>query len=69
MSEPSRPDVPLFPWSVVVESLARPYRVTAPMAVLVGLIPLYIFIPAFFPPDVRHIPQLALDRAVPLIPA
>lgn len=39
------------------------------MVVLLALIPLYILIPAFFPPDVRFVPEVALDRAWPLVPA
>lgn len=54
---------------MVAESLARPYRVTAPMVLLVALVPLYIFIPELFPPRTRHVPALALDRALPLVPA
>lgn len=38
------------------------------MVALVALVPLYILIPAFFPPPVRHVPALALDHALPLMP-
>lgn len=55
--------------SLVAQSLARPYRVTVPMVLLVSLVPFYIFLPELFPPDTRHVPALALDRALPLIPA
>jgi len=54
---------------MVAQSLARPYRVRASMVLLVALVPLYILIPEFFPPRIRHAPELALDRALPLIPA
>lgn len=39
------------------------------MPVLFALIPLYILIPWFFPPESRHTPALALDHAIPLMPA
>ncbi|MGH9384040.1 MAG: phosphatase PAP2 family protein [Vicinamibacterales bacterium] len=53
---------------MVTRSLARPYRVPVSMVVLIALVPFYILIPAFFPPRIRHVPELALDRAWPLIP-
>ena len=37
------------------------------MVVLWCLIPLYILIPAWLPPSVRHSPEVALDRAVPFV--
>ncbi|HEX7706359.1 MAG TPA: phosphatase PAP2 family protein [Thermoanaerobaculia bacterium] len=58
-----------FRRSVVAQSLARPYRVPLSMVVLVSLVPLYIFIPELYPPDARYAPELALDRAIPLIPS
>ena len=56
-------------WRMVRESLARPYRVPFTMILLMALVPLYIFIPEMFPPNTRHIPELALDRALPLVPS
>ncbi|MDP9192536.1 MAG: phosphatase PAP2 family protein [Acidobacteriota bacterium] len=56
-------------WRMVAQSLSRPYRVTVPMVLLVSLVPLYIFIPELLPPDTRYAPELALDRALPLVPA
>jgi membrane-associated phospholipid phosphatase len=53
---------------MVSQSLARPYRVTVPMVVLVALVPLYILVPELLPPKTRHVPELALDRALPLVP-
>jgi len=53
---------------MVGQSLARPYRVTVPMVLLVALVPFYIFIPELFPPSTRHVPELALDRMLPLQP-
>lgn len=57
-----------FRWRMVVESLARPYRVPWSLVVLAGLVPLYILIPELFPPATRHRPELAIDRALPLVP-
>ncbi len=54
---------------MIAQSLARPYRVSIPMVLLVGLVPFYIFIPELLPPARRYVPELALDRAIPLIPA
>jgi membrane-associated phospholipid phosphatase len=56
-------------WRTAVASLARPYRVTGSMVALVALIPFYILLPAYFPPDARYVPELALDRAIPLVPS
>lgn len=57
-----------FHWSMVGQSLARPYRVTLPMVLLVSMVPFYIFLPELFPPETRHAPEIALDRAFPLVP-
>ncbi|HET7706054.1 MAG TPA: phosphatase PAP2 family protein [Thermoanaerobaculia bacterium] len=54
---------------LVARSLARPYRVTFPMVLLLALVPFYIFIPALLPPHTRYFPELALDRALPLLPS
>jgi membrane-associated phospholipid phosphatase len=56
-------------WSMVAESLRRPYRVTIPMVALVMLVPFYIFIGESMPGRTVHIPALALDGALPLQPA
>ena len=55
--------------SLVADSLRRPYRATWPMAALVLLVPLYLFIPqlAFNRPP--HAPALSLDHRIPLQPA
>ena len=55
--------------SLVRESLARPYTVTIPMVILVGMVPFYIFIAG---PDLsrtQHVPAIALDASIPLVPA
>lgn len=54
---------------MVAESVRRPYRVTVPMVLLVALVPFYIFIPELLPPHTRYVPELALDRVLPLVPA
>jgi len=53
---------------MVAQSLTRPYRVTIPMVVLVLLVPFYIFIAELMPGRTLHVPELALDRVVPLQP-
>lgn len=56
-------------WKIVTRSLAQPYRVPASMIVLFALVPLYVLIPEFFPPRARHVPALALDHLLPLVPS
>jgi len=56
-------------WSMVVESLTRPYPVSIPMVVLVSLVPCYIFIAELMPGRALYVPELPLDRVVPLQPA
>ena len=38
------------------------------MVLLLALVPFYILIPELLPPETRHVPELALDRALPLVP-
>lgn len=59
----------VFKWSLVAESLARPYRVPLSMVLLSVLVPLYILLPAWLPPRVRYVPELALDRVIPVVPS
>lgn len=59
-----------FGWSLLAQSLKRPYPVTLPMVLLMALVPGYIFIAA----EVRtwgtaSAPAIALDRMIPLQPA
>lgn len=56
-------------WTLATESLSRPYRVPAAMLVFFALVPLYVLVPALFPPHVRYRPELPLDRMLPLVPA
>jgi hypothetical protein len=47
---------------LAVEALGRPYPVTASMVLLVGLVPLYIFIPELVSQDAAHSLDTAVDR-------
>jgi membrane-associated phospholipid phosphatase len=70
MSEsPGGPALTAFSWGMVAQSLTRPYRVPVSMILLFALVPFYILIPEFFPPRARHVPELALDRVLPLVPS
>ena len=70
MSElPSESALASFNWGMVRRSLARPYRVPVSMVLLFALVPFYVLTPQFLPPTIRHVPELALDRALPLIPS
>jgi membrane-associated phospholipid phosphatase len=55
--------------ALVRQSLARPYKVTLPMVILVGMVPFYIFIAGPHPNRTQHVPAIALDAAIPLVPA
>src|SRR6185295_11527421 len=54
---------------MVVETLTRPYPVSVPMVVLVLLVPSYILIAELASERTLHVPEVALDRVVPLQPA
>ena len=54
---------------LVRRSLARPYKVTFPMVGLVAMVPIYLFIGRPSPGRVHHAPAIALDDAIPLLPA
>jgi membrane-associated phospholipid phosphatase len=56
-------------WSLVRQSLTRPYRVSMPMVVLVSLVPFYIFIPELTTGRTQHVPELPIDRLIPVQPA
>lgn len=56
-------------WALARRALASPYRVPASLVAFVALVPLYVLVPAFFPPATRHVPALPLDRSWPLVPA
>jgi membrane-associated phospholipid phosphatase len=61
-------DASRFRWSMVAETLSRPYRLTIPMVALMVLAPFYIFIAQLMPGRKLHVPELPLDRALPLQP-
>jgi membrane-associated phospholipid phosphatase len=65
---PRAPDAGPVNWSLVVQSLTRPYPVTPSMVMLVLLVPCYIFIAELMPDRTLHVPELAWDRVVPLQP-
>jgi membrane-associated phospholipid phosphatase len=54
---------------MVVHAVTRPYPVTASMVVLASLIPFYILIAEAVRGRTLHVPELPLDRLVPLAPA
>lgn len=56
-------------WRTVARSFTRPYPVTWPMIALMLAVPLYLVIAASVRGRALHAPSLALDRAVPLVPA
>jgi membrane-associated phospholipid phosphatase len=60
-------------WNMVREVLTRPYPLSiptvVPMVTLMLLVPFYIFIGDFMRGRPVHVPELALDRGVPLRPA
>jgi membrane-associated phospholipid phosphatase len=56
-------------WKMLADSFARPYPVTLPMVVLMALIPFYLFIPGTLPERQQFVPELALDRWLPVLPA
>lgn len=58
-----------FRWSMVADSLKRPYRVTVPMVVLVMLVPVYLFIPDLASGRTMHVPALSFDYRIPQQPA
>lgn len=53
---------------MVRQSLARPYKVTLPMIVLVGMVPFYVFIAGPHPGRTQHVPAIGLDGTIPLVP-
>ena len=57
-----------FRLPAIVASFRRPYRVTLPMVLLVGMVPFYIFIAARVKQGPVHVPEITLDRLLPLRP-
>lgn len=54
---------------MVAQSLTRPYPVSIWMVLLVSLVPFYIFIAEATVERAHHVPEIALDRAIPLVAA
>jgi membrane-associated phospholipid phosphatase len=54
---------------MLADSLARPYPVTVPMVIFMALVPVYLFIPGALPNRPLFVPELALDRRLPVVPA
>jgi membrane-associated phospholipid phosphatase len=55
-------------WGAVGQTLTRPYPVTGPMVFLVSLVPIYLVIARRARGSAVHVPELALDRLLPLEP-
>ena len=55
-------------WSTVRRSLTRQYPVTIPMVLLVSLVPFYLVIAGRAQSGTAHVPEMALDRLLPLAP-
>jgi membrane-associated phospholipid phosphatase len=56
-------------WDAVRRAITRPYPVTAPMVVLVSLVPLYLVIAHRARVRPVYSPEMALDRLLPVVPA
>lgn len=66
---PSAPDAGRPGWSAARELMTRRQPVTIPMVALFSLIPFYLYIGELVRDRTLHVPELALDRAIPLEPA
>jgi membrane-associated phospholipid phosphatase len=55
-------------WSAVVELMTRPQPVTISMVALFAIIPIYLYIGVLVHGGIVHVPELALDRMVPVQP-
>lgn len=56
-------------WSDIGKVMTRPQPVTLPMVALFAIIPFYLYIGALVEGRILHVPELALDRAIPVEPA
>jgi membrane-associated phospholipid phosphatase len=52
-----------------MELMTRPQPVTLPMVTLFALVPFYLVIGELVQGGPMHVPEVALDRAIPLVPA
>lgn len=64
MATPHEPD--RRSWSMVAKVFTRPQPVTIPMVMLFAIIPLYLYIGVLTRGRMTHVPELALDRAIPM---
>ena len=55
-----------FSWRRVAGVFMRPQPVTIPMVMLFAIIPFYLYIGVITRGRVTHVPELALDRAIPM---
>jgi hypothetical protein len=55
-------------WPAVRQAALRPYPVTAPMVLLVSLVPFYLVISNYARGGPAARPEVALDRLLPLVP-
>src|SRR5258706_9883726 len=67
--EASAEEAPRITWQALAQVFTRPQPVTIPMVPLFAIIPLYLVIGAYIPGRTVHVPEVALDRALPLLPA
>lgn len=56
-------------WREAMELMTRPQPVTMPMVTLFALIPFYLYIGELVRGRTLHVPGIALDQAIPLVPA
>lgn len=56
-------------WRQALALFARPQKLTPAMVLLFAIVPCYLVIAAFIAHRPLHAPELALDRAIPLVPA
>ena len=67
--EASAEEQPRLTWRMAARVFTRPQPVTIPMVTLFAIIPFYLVIGAYIPGRTVHVPELALDRALPVLPA
>lgn len=63
------PDRSRITWAAVAHALTRRYAVTRPMILLVSLVPLYLVIADAARGWAVHMPEVPLDRLLPVTPA
>lgn len=56
-------------WRAIVKVMSRPQPVTLPMVTLFSIIPVYLYIGHLVQGRILHVPALALDDALPIVPA